>query len=197
SVSKLSISVGPSAPTQSQIDIVRYTWERIIETRLPTDNPTLSPAHAFGFALYSALFDIDNDLRIVFANVLQQSRALAGMIAYIVQAPSIHSEQGLLARCCPSLSPAEEGCASGEAAEAHEEMNPERLRQRFQRLGERHYGYRVEPHHLAYMGPAVNRVLKERLKDDFLPEIEDAWQTTNAFATYHMKVGLENQKIWE
>ncbi|KAI9012677.1 hypothetical protein CLU79DRAFT_676153, partial [Phycomyces nitens] len=188
----------PVPPTQTQIDIVRYTWERVTEIRHPTDDPLISPPHAFGFALYKALFDLDNDLRLVFPNVLQQARALAGMIAYIVRAPApTPTIQAINARKRANQSTSRSSSSSTEPREDGIEQDSEWLGQRLRRLGARHAAYNVEPHHIAYMGPAVIRVLKERLQGEFLPEVEDAWQTTHAFAAHHMKIGLEAQKASE
>jgi hemoglobin-like flavoprotein len=76
-------------PTQAQIDIVRYTWERISELRLPGDDPNVSTTHAFGLAFYDALFELDPSLRPLFTNIFKQARALAGMVSYIARAPNI------------------------------------------------------------------------------------------------------------
>ncbi|OAD66552.1 hypothetical protein PHYBLDRAFT_160592 [Phycomyces blakesleeanus NRRL 1555(-)] len=76
-------------PSQSNIDIVRYSWERVSEIRLPTDHPAVSPSHAFGLAFYEALFELNGDLKPLFANVFQQARALTGMISYLAWAPTV------------------------------------------------------------------------------------------------------------
>lgn len=81
-------------PTQAQIDIVRYSWERISEIRLPTDDPNVSATHAFGLAFYDALFELDPSLKTKFSNIVQQARALAGMISYIARAPNITENCG-------------------------------------------------------------------------------------------------------
>ncbi|KAI9009345.1 hypothetical protein CLU79DRAFT_775243 [Phycomyces nitens] len=76
-------------PSQSNIDIVRYSWERVSEIRLPTDHPAVSPSHAFGLAFYEALFELNDELKPLFANVFQQARALTGMISYLAWAPTV------------------------------------------------------------------------------------------------------------
>lgn len=78
-----------NTPTQAQIDVVRYTWERISELRLPNDDPNVSATHAFGLAFYDALFESDPSLRPLLPNVLKQARALAGMVSFIAQLPKI------------------------------------------------------------------------------------------------------------
>jgi hypothetical protein len=86
---QLVVYSGPTSPTQAQIDIVRYTWERVCDIRLDTDDPNVSPAHSFGLAFYEALFRIDPSLKPLFSNIFQQARALAGMVAYMARAPMI------------------------------------------------------------------------------------------------------------
>lgn len=86
---KTRIYPDENPPTQAQIDIVRYSWERISEVRLPTDDPNVSPIHAFGLAFYDALFELDPSLRSKFSNIFLQARALAGIVAYIARAPNI------------------------------------------------------------------------------------------------------------
>lgn len=76
-------------PTQAQIDIVRYTWERVSEIHLDTDDPAVSTTHAFGLAFYDALFKLDPSLKSLFTNIFQQARALAGMVSYIARAPNV------------------------------------------------------------------------------------------------------------
>lgn len=76
-------------PTQAQIDIVRYTWERISEIHLDTDDSAVSATHAFGLAFYDALFRLDPSLKSLFTNIFQQARALAGMVSYIARAPNV------------------------------------------------------------------------------------------------------------
>lgn len=76
-------------PTQAQIDIVRYTWERVSEIHLAIDDPTVSATHAFGLAFYDALFKLDPSLEPLFTNIFQQARALAGMVSYIARSPNV------------------------------------------------------------------------------------------------------------
>ncbi|KAI8991660.1 hypothetical protein BDF20DRAFT_845725 [Mycotypha africana] len=85
----LFIEPSGTPPTQPQIDIVRYTWERIAETRLETDDPNISPVHAFSLEFYDALFQVKPSLRELFPNIFQQAKALAGMISFITRAPSV------------------------------------------------------------------------------------------------------------
>ncbi|KAF1801464.1 hypothetical protein FB192DRAFT_1372823 [Mucor lusitanicus] len=76
-------------PTQAQIDIVRYTWERVSEIHLEEDDPAVSATHAFGLAFYDALFKLDPSLKPLFTNIFQQARALAGMVSYIARSPKV------------------------------------------------------------------------------------------------------------
>lgn len=91
---KTRIYPDENPPTQAQIDIVRYSWERISEVRLPTDDANVSPTHAFGLAFYDALFELDPSLRSKFSNIFLQARALAGIVAYIARAPNITEYYG-------------------------------------------------------------------------------------------------------
>lgn len=98
-------------PTQAQIDIVRYTWERVSEIHLDTDDPAVSTTHAFGLAFYDALFKLEPSLKLLFTNIFQKARALAGMISYIARAPNVtESKQFKLlplqsGECCTSTKP--------------------------------------------------------------------------------------------
>lgn len=83
------IQPNETPPTQAQIDIVRYTWERVSDIRHPGDDPNVSASHAFGLAFYEALFELDPSLKQLFTNIFQQARALAGMISYIARAPNV------------------------------------------------------------------------------------------------------------
>ncbi|ORX46487.1 hypothetical protein DM01DRAFT_1339491 [Hesseltinella vesiculosa] len=85
---------GPPAPTMQQIEVVRYTWERICERRHPHDDASVSAAHAFGLCFYEALFLLEPALKSRFANVLQQARAMAGIVAFLTRSPSVKGLAG-------------------------------------------------------------------------------------------------------
>ncbi|KAK4514135.1 uncharacterized protein ATC70_006145 [Mucor velutinosus] len=97
-------------PTQAQIDIVRYTWERVSEIHLDTDDPAVSATHAFGLAFYDALFKLDPSLKLLFTNIFQQARALAGMVSYIARSPNVTGSKKL-----KSASSVSDGCGMSTA----------------------------------------------------------------------------------
>ncbi|KAI9305156.1 hypothetical protein BJ944DRAFT_265694 [Cunninghamella echinulata] len=77
-------------PTQRDIDIVRYSWEKVVDRRLPDDEESVSPAQAFGLAFYDALFELDPQLRSLFGtNVFTQAKMLSGVLAFITRVPFI------------------------------------------------------------------------------------------------------------
>ncbi|CEP08919.1 hypothetical protein [Parasitella parasitica] len=229
SSSKIECAIHPSEtpPTQAQIDIVRYTWERVSEIHLDTDNPTVSATHAFGLAFYDALFKLDPSLKPLFTNIFQQARALAGMVSYIARAPNVtgpNKPQSTTSQNESHINKLERvptireinakkrketnattfqelvcSVATNHStkAENDEEGDSERLLYKLRELGARHYFYNVEPRYLALVGPAVLSALKIRLGKEFLPEVAEAWTRAHAYAAYHMKIGLESQAAWE
>lgn len=179
-------------PTQRQIDLVRYSWERVSELRHPDDDDAISPSHAFGLAFYDALFELNSDLRAFFNNIVQQARALTWMISYIARAPAVTSaasssrtsssvvQQPRTIRELNAINRARQvkrssGTEQGREEEEEEEGNPEWLAQKLQDLGARHIAYGVRPEHLGLVGPAFVMALKKRLLDEYDPEIGDAW----------------------
>ncbi|KAI9356601.1 hypothetical protein BD770DRAFT_444058 [Pilaira anomala] len=228
--SLLSNDIRP--PTQAQIDIVRYTWERVSEIRLVTDDPNVSSSHAFGLAFYEALFELDPSLKPLFTNIFQQARALAGMVSYIARAPNVTGGGGntnKLARPASTssscgFSPTTDKIPTIREINAHkrkenhslsfselvantvanansvtlDEMDTDRLLYKLRELGSRHYFYNVQGHQLSLVGPAILTAIQVRLgKDDYLPEVAEAWTRAHAFAAYHMRIGLEAQSNWE
>ncbi|KAL0097174.1 globin-like protein, partial [Phycomyces blakesleeanus] len=171
-------------PSQSNIDIVRYSWERVSEIRLPTDHPAVSPSHAFGLAFYEALFELNGDLKPLFANVFQQARALTGMISYLAWAPTVTGAYRVYT-------------IREINARKHEDDDPEGLIQQMHELGARHFFYKVNPQYFTLVGPAFVSALKVRLGDEYRHEIGEAWIRTNSYAAYHMSAGLESQLAWE
>jgi hemoglobin-like flavoprotein len=198
---------GPIAPTQAQVDIVRYTWERLCEIRLDTDDPAVSPSHAFGLAFYDALFRMDPSLKSLFSNIFQQARALSGMIAYIARAPMVtgsisygsefSTEKDPLTirdinarKRKQSTSTSFHELVTNAVTDAGKtEDNSERLLHQLRELGARHYFYDVKPEHFPLVGPAVLQALQARLGKEYLPEVADAWTSVS-------RVHLCNKRIW-
>ncbi|KAI8883339.1 hypothetical protein K501DRAFT_249663 [Backusella circina FSU 941] len=181
---------GQESPTQSQIDLVRITWERVTKIKLFDDNPSVSPAHAFGLIFYEALFELDKEIEGLFSNVFQQARAMAGMISFIARAPQVTDPQ------LPS-SIQDINAKKRSKLEEVQEGDPEWLAKKIRELGARHYFYNVQPHHLAWVGPAFVTALKKRLGDEYTDEIGDAWIKASDYVAYNMKIGFESQQAWE
>ncbi|KAI8053160.1 uncharacterized protein B0P05DRAFT_561820 [Gilbertella persicaria] len=213
-------------PSQAQIDIVRYTWERVIETHLPTDRPNVSPSHAFGLAFYDALFQIDPALKPLFTNIVQQAKALAGMISYIVRSPEVIDPRP------PTPSVTNES-STKKRARTIREINANKRKQsnassfpelilqtassknsgktndtaakddeylllcKLRELGARHYLYGARTEHFALIGSALLIALEVRLGKEYIPEVAEAWMRAHAFTVYHMKTGLQLQIAWE
>jgi hemoglobin-like flavoprotein len=170
------------SPTQSQIDLVRITWERVTEITLPSDRLNVSPAHAFGLVFYEALFQLDEEIEGLFSNVFQQARAMAGMISFIARAPQVTGATNI--SCCgaaPQSSPSirEINLQKRSKLENFQEGDPEWLVEKIRELGARHYFYDVQPHHLAWVGPAFVTALKKRLGNEYTDEIGEAWIKVN------------------
>ncbi|KAI8884576.1 globin-like protein, partial [Backusella circina FSU 941] len=180
-------------PTQAQIDLVRTSWERVTEIRLPEDDRNISASHAFGLAFYDALFEMDSEVQHLFENVFQQARALTGMISYIARAPTITSG-------CPGTTTIRDINArkrSNDQDARFDEGDPKRLAEQMRDLGARHYFYRVQPHHLELVGPAFVSALKKRLGEEYSDEIGNAWVKANSYVALNMKMGYESQQAWE
>ncbi|KAI7899032.1 uncharacterized protein BX663DRAFT_522895 [Cokeromyces recurvatus] len=197
-------------PTQADIDIVRYTWERILEIRLDGDDPNVSSSHLFGLAFYDALFKLDPSLQSFFTNIFQQARAFAGIISYIARAPSVtasandkvmtiqeinaRKRKETNAKTFPELVTA---TINIKTEKEKEEEDVELLLHKLRMLGARHYTYNVRSQHLLLAGSAILKALKKRLGKEFLPEVAEAWAKAYAYAEYHMMIGLESQANWE
>lgn len=94
-IKKKKIPPPPSPPTIQQIDIIRYSWERVCELRLDSDDPHISPVQGFGTKFYEALFEKDEVYREKFSNnVILQARVLADIISFLTRSPSIKGESG-------------------------------------------------------------------------------------------------------
>ncbi|CEI93811.1 hypothetical protein G6F70_007339 [Rhizopus microsporus] len=187
----------PPSPTQAHIDIIRYTWEHLCGIRLDHDDPTISPSHAFGLAFYNALFESDPTLRFLFTNIVQQARAFAGFISYLARMPTQSNiremnalkRKGVGALTFPEL--------VTEVSNTEHESATEDFRYQLQELGAKHYYYGVNAVHFDSIGRALMKALKERLRNEFLPEIEEAWTRSYAYSAYYMKIGLESaQDEW-
>ncbi|KAI9470801.1 MAG: hypothetical protein EXX96DRAFT_585776 [Benjaminiella poitrasii] len=204
-------------PTPAQIDIVRYTWERVSEIRLEDDDPNISSSHAFGLAFYEALFELEPSLRPLFPNIFQQARALAGMISFITRAPSVFGSSNKSSKndanervmsikeinarkrkeTAATTFPELVTTAVAQNSSSVSEEDTGYLLHKLRELGARHFFYHVEPYHLSLVGPAVLMALQIRLGEEFLPEVAEAWTRAHAYAAYHMKCGLESQENWE
>ncbi|KAG0171925.1 hypothetical protein DFQ28_000790 [Apophysomyces sp. BC1034] len=211
----LPLPLPPSPPTPTQIDLVRSSWSRITRIRTAEDDPTTSAGHAFCLSFYTALFELDPGLQVLFNNVFQQARALAGMIAFIARVPAMSIPPDCInPDVCPTVLTIQDINASEMARAEFIERNPsyntllaqspleprdegEQLVCQFRELGARHYFYNLQPHHLSLAGTAILRALKDRLGKEYLPEVEEAWKRAYDFAAFHMEIGLDAQKKWE
>lgn len=204
SIDNTSESLNAPQPTQRQIELVRYSWERVSELRHPDDDEVISPSHAFGLVFYDALFELNGDLRALFTNIVQQARALTGMISYIARAPAVTNAAASSSTSNSNTDKVEQpqkrprtirelnaitrarrdSQSQQQQQEAEqqeeEEGNPEWLAQKLQDLGARHVAYGVLPEHLGLVGPAFVMALKKRLLDEYEPEIGDAWLAVRA-----------------
>lgn len=189
-------------PTQAQIDIIRFTWERISEIHLPTDDQNVSPTHAFGLAFYDALFQLEPSLKPLFSDIFLQARALAGMVAYIARTPKVTGskcpfsgkksrdmQKELTIREINALKKREYAADDFQAlissvSQSHPNLDDNDISGllfKLRELGARHYFYDVKPEHLALVGPAVLHALKSRLGNEFLPEVAEAWTRVSTF----------------
>ncbi|ORZ01648.1 hypothetical protein BCR43DRAFT_487265 [Syncephalastrum racemosum] len=185
---------GVTPPTQTELDLVRTSWERVSQIRRAEDDIAISPSHAFGLAFYDALFEANPELRTLFSNIFQQARALTGMISYIARAPALSADKQSNKRV-PTIRELNQLRREGQAEE--ESADPEWLVDKLRELGARHYFYSVKPEQLAYVGPAFVTALQVRLGDEYEPRLGDAWLSAHAYAAHHMRVGLESQLAWQ
>ncbi|KAI8884312.1 hypothetical protein K501DRAFT_182496 [Backusella circina FSU 941] len=195
------------SPTQAQIDIIRYTWERVSEIRLPQDDIHVSASHAFGLVFYEALFEMDPSLKPLFSNIFQQARALAGLVSYIARVPNVteSKHRSLTIREINAKKRKETKANSFQesittASTSHvtyDDESSEYTLQKLRELGARHYFYNVQSHQLELMGPALLIALRKRLGKEYLPVVEEAWTRAHAFIVYHMKIGMEAQASCE
>ncbi|KAI8985322.1 hypothetical protein BDB01DRAFT_787630 [Pilobolus umbonatus] len=219
-MSASSISIDDEmSPSQSHIDLVRVSWERVSEIRHIGDDRNVSSSHAFGLAFYEALFEMDQEIPALFDNVFQQARALSGMISYIARSPTV-TGSGIRPACCsggsstnndtPPQTPTTKRYTIREinarkrrqsegtlTEDEFDEGDPEWLTSQMRELGARHYFYKVEPHHLALVGPAFVCALQKRLGKEYTPEIGDSWLKATSYAVYNMSIGYESQQAWE
>lgn len=66
---------------------------------------------------------------------------------------------------------------------------PETILEPVRRLGERHAGYGVQPHHYATVGEALLWTLGQLFGPAFTPEVEDAWA-----AAYGLLAGVMQEE---
>ncbi|KAG1442827.1 hypothetical protein G6F56_010902 [Rhizopus delemar] len=183
-------TTSPPPPTQAHIDIMRYTWEYLCSIRLPEDDVSMSPSYAFGSAFFNALFETEPALEFVFTNIVHQARAFAGMMSCLLRIPASSTIREINAnkRRGRSLSFSELVTATSAFTEEHvAEDRAHQLRE----LGARHYLYNLSTCHLDLVGPALIKALEVRLGNEFLPEVQEAWEKTQTYVIYHMKTGLE------
>ncbi|KAI7900615.1 uncharacterized protein BX663DRAFT_517038 [Cokeromyces recurvatus] len=186
------------SPTQRQIDLVRTSWERVTERRYETDDRNVSATHAFGLAFYDALFSMDENCQSLFSNILQQARALTGMISYIARAPKVTNHHSSSSSSPSTTTTIRDiNAINKDQSSGYVEGDPECLALRMRELGARHYYYNVKPEHFELVGPAFVAALKSRLADEYTDEIGEAWIKANAYAAYNMRIGFEFQLAWE
>lgn len=171
---------GVTPPTQTELDLVRTSWERVSQIRRVEDDVAISPSHAFGLAFYDALFEAHPELRALFSNIFQQARALTGMISYIARAPALTADKQNNQKV-PTLRELNQLRREGQAEE--ESADPEWLVDKLRELGARHYFYNVKPEQLAYVGPAFVTALQVRLGDEYEPRLGDAWLSVSLFVS--------------
>ncbi|KAI9245265.1 globin-like protein [Sporodiniella umbellata] len=180
SLKKLFQKDTEKGPTQAQIDLIRLSWEKVSHMRHPTDDRNISPAHAFGLAFYEALFELCPEVQALFHDVIQQAKALTGMISFIARAPSLTKEKNTTIKEMNS--------------KPVEEEDPEWLAAQMRDLGARHYFYRIHPHHFDFVGPAFVSALKKRLDREYTETIGDAWLKATVYVAYQMSIGFESQQ---
>ncbi|CAO3690108.1 unnamed protein product [Rhizopus stolonifer] len=180
SIRKLFHKHTETGPTQAQIDLIRQSWMQVSHTRHPTDDQNISPAHAFGLAFYEALFELCPEVEALFHDIIQQAKALTGMISFIARAPSLTKEKNTTIREMNSRKV--------------EEEDPEWLAKQMRELGARHYFYQIEPQHFDQVGPAFVSALKQRLDKEYTEKMGDAWLKATVYLAYHMSIGFESQQ---
>ncbi|KAG1149338.1 hypothetical protein G6F37_002151 [Rhizopus arrhizus] len=182
--SSISSTEPEGGPSQTQIDLIRLSWEHVSQTRLTTDDPNISPSHAFGLAFYEALFELCPEVETLFHDVIQQARAFTGMIAYIARAPTLTKEK--------------KGTTIKDMnTKKVEEEDSEWLAMQMRELGARHYFYEIKPMHFDLVGPAFVIALKKRMGKEYTEETGDAWIKAAAYVAHHMTIGFESQRDWE
>lgn len=150
-----------NAPSQTEIDIIRTSWELVSQKRVDSDDKTISPSHAFGLAFYAALFELCPEAEPLFHNVFQQAKALTGMIAFIARAPKLTKQK--------------RGTIKDMNKKKVEEEDPEWLALQMKELGARHYFYKIKPEYFDHVGPAFVTALKNRLGEEYTDEMGEAW----------------------
>ncbi|KAI8086288.1 uncharacterized protein BX664DRAFT_335429 [Halteromyces radiatus] len=206
----LSLSM---TPTQQDIDIVRYSWERVIDLQHDQDNTsTVSPAQAFGLAFYDALFELDPETRSLFgSNVLIQAKMLTGVIGYITRAPMITAidsqsptsprvkmntirEINARKREQEQQRKTTTTTTKEEEVVVEEDIDPEWLAIQLQELGARHHFYNVKPEQFQLIGPAIDIALRKRLRNEYTKDIGKAWIKTHAYVAHHMTQGILSEQ---
>ncbi|KAI8343096.1 hypothetical protein BC941DRAFT_410417 [Chlamydoabsidia padenii] len=183
-------------PTQQDIDLVRYSWERVVDLHHATDNQTTSPVQAFGIAFYDALFDLDPHTRTFFGdNILVQARVLTGIISFLVRAPMVaqHKQTTSIKEMNARKREQQKG-TTGSDKDDDDEMDREWWARKLHKLGARHHSYKVKPEQFQLVGPAIDVALRVRLQDEYTNDIGKAWIKAHAYVAHHMALGLVSQQ---
>lgn len=197
-------TLAPAPPTTTQICLVRFTWERVSTLRLPTDEQTVSPPQAFCNEFYDALFALDSDAKRVFFGVVLKAQVLTGILSFITRSPTVlirskfasireinanhrismttndnsSKKKSLvdMAREAAELEEKENGQEEkNKKKEEQEEEEKQDFANRLYALGAQHASLNVQPYMLDLVGPALLAALRNRLGNEYVPEIGEAW----------------------
>ncbi|KAI9306982.1 hypothetical protein BJ944DRAFT_151906, partial [Cunninghamella echinulata] len=159
-------------PSIQQIDIVRYSWERVCQLRLDDDDPHMSPVQGFGSQFYKALFETDEFCKEKFNhNVMLQARVLASIIAFLTRSPSIKGKSGSI----------QDINATKKKLNEYQPPKNQFFAHKLKELGASHLKYDLLPYHFDAIGPALITALRSRLKNDCVSHVENAWSKVNKF----------------
>ncbi|KAI9251596.1 hypothetical protein BY458DRAFT_444201 [Sporodiniella umbellata] len=189
---KLSINFSPPIPTQTQIDIIRYTWEHLCSIRKDKDDPNMSPSRAFGSDFFDALYEKEPLLQYVFSDIVHQSRAFASMMSSLLYLPANVTVREINAEKRKGLPVLSFGDLVATVLKEGFEIEAEDRSTQFQAIGARHYLYNLSTYHLDMAYGAVLEALESRLEHDLLPEVKEAWEKTLQHAIFHMQLGLSS-----
>ncbi|KAI8143332.1 hypothetical protein BJV82DRAFT_612349 [Fennellomyces sp. T-0311] len=181
----------PRPPNKAQLRIIRCTWERVTEKRLPDDNPNVSASYAFGQCFYEALFKLDPELKPFFTNTVQQARVLTGILSYIARSPSIMPAR------FKEIGTIKEMIAMDDDEELSRQEEAWMIDQ-LHELGARHVEYKIYRETMFdHIGPALVEALIKRLDSEYEPHVGEAWLKAHFYVAFHMKRGLQSQLVWE